>query len=297
MAEINQRFGEALLNYLKVKQLNDKTIGKYTEFFEKFSNINRDLNQRTIDIFLEHNKSSPPRAMLRSLIKAIIRGDFPQEIKGEVSLFDIAKITSKKEKSIPKFMKKSDIDRLDIGINTGNWFFDERIRLMILVQFYAGLRVSELLGLTYSDLNKSVYDAHENDKYQIIKISSESAKFGKERESYIPTEIYKRLLKWIKEKTISKENKGITVEKENPIWDIGEQRYKDLLYKWSKKILGESYNTHSLRHGRGTNLIIDEHKPIEFVKKYLGHKDIKSTQVYTHISNKDIKNELEKPNL
>lgn len=291
---MNYKFEEALLNYLRLKQLEQKTIDQYLDLYKKFSNINRDLNQRTVDTFLEYNKSSPPRAMIKNLIIAIKRGEFPMEIKSPVALLDIAKVTSRKGKGFPKFIKVSDVNRLDMGINTGDAFFTERIKLMILVQFYGGLRISELLGLSYNDLDKKNYDLHKADMYQTIKIRSESAKFGKEGISYLPTDIYKRLLIWIRKMVNSEGDRGIKFDPNKPIWRIKATRYNTLLLKWTKNILGETYNSHSLRHGRGTNLIIDEHMPIEFVKKYLRHKDIQSTQVYVHIAEKDLKKELEK---
>jgi integrase/recombinase XerD len=180
---------------------------------------------------------------------------------------------------------------LDIKINTGDSFRDERIKLMILIQFYGGLRINELIHLSYNDLDKENYVS--TNQFQAIKISSESAKFGKERTSYIPTFVYDRLLKWIRLNIITNfQNK--VYSKELPIWDIKTSRYKKLFNKLTKEILKESYNTHSLRHGRGYNLIVDEHKPIEFVKKYLGHSDIQSTQLYVHLGDKEIKDDLEK---
>ena len=66
---------------------------------------------------------------------------------------------------------------------------------MILTQFYAGLRVNELINLTFEDLKRPDYKP--NDNFQVIKISYKSAKYGKERVSYIPTFVYKRIIEWI----------------------------------------------------------------------------------------------------
>lgn len=290
MVKFDYRFEGAFKSYLDIKELNKKTKDKYLFFYNKMRNIYQDFNQKNVDTFLSHNINSPARSMIKNLISAIKRWDFPKEIKDDVSNIDIPQITGKKKKVVVKFIIKSDVERLALGINTGDYFTDERIRLMILVQFYAGLRISELMGLTYDSLQKDKFD--DSKKYQSITISSESAKFGQERFAYIPTHIYKRLLKWLKISTIQGKIKKIGDVL--TLWGIGSSRYKVLLDKWTREILGEHYNSHSLRHGRGHDLRNVEGKELDFVKGYLGHADIKSTQIYTHTGDKEIKDELEK---
>jgi len=172
-------------------------------------------------------------------------------------------------------MKVSDLDRLDLGIQLKDYLQTERLKLMILVQFYAGLRVSELIGITYKNLMKEEYNVNKDKKYQTIKISSDSAKFGVERIAYLPTGIYIRLLKWFKEKLIAETK--YKLEDSSFIWDLhGSQikvrRYSGLLNYWTKAILNESYNTHSNRHGRGTDLLLNENVPIEIVRDLLRAK-------------------------
>jgi len=291
MIKIDYNFQEALLSYLTIKKLSKKTIDKYRMFYNKLTKDTNQLNQAAIDKFLSENQSNPARSMLKNLLKALLRWEIPQETKVEISLLDIPQITGKREHSSPKYIKKEDIEKLTNEINLWVPRDSERIKLMILTQFYAGLRVNELVSISYNSLNKQEYELNKDKQFQTLSISSDSAKFGKERKAYIPTILYKRILLWLKEQ-ISNSKKVFELDK--PMWGINKNRYCELLRDESKKILGKSYNSHSLRHGRGTDLIKGEHKPIEFVKKYLGHSDIKSTQIYVHLEDKDIKDELEK---
>jgi integrase len=290
MVKIDIEFEKAFNSFMGTKNLDSKTKEKYLFFYHKLINLYPELNQKNIDNFLEHNNSSPARAMVKNLIRSIVRWEFPDELKKEIGSIDIPDRTAKVDKKEPKFLRKSDIDILDIKINSGDSFKDERIKLMILTQFYAGLRINELINLNFISLNKEQYVS--TNQFQEIKISSESAKFGKERNAYIPTFIYVRIIKWIQNDVLMN-YKDKSYDKNKNLWNIGMNRYRDLLDKYTREILGEHYNSHSLRHGRGYNLIVDEHKPIEFVKKYLGHSDIQSTQIYTHLGDKEIKEELE----
>ncbi len=287
MVKIDYTFEEAFKSYLNTKELDDKTLDKYLFLYHKLINFYPEFNQKNIDLFLQNNNNSPARAMIKNLKSSILRWEFPDEIKRQISIIDVPNITGKGEKKIPRFIKKSDIDRLEIGIKTNDSYRDENLKLMILVQFYAGLRVNELINLSFNDLDFE--NRKKDNQFQTIKVSSESAKFGKERQAHIPTDVYIRLISLHNHK--KREGKGYLDS--NPLWCIKITRYKSLLGKWTKKILGESYNTHSLRHGRGYNLTVDEGKSIEFVKKYLGHADIKSTQIYTHMGDEDIEKELE----
>jgi len=161
---------------------------------------------------------------------------------------------------------------------------------MILTQFYGGLRINEMINLSFNSLQ--FQNRKPDDNFQSIKIGFKFAKFGKERIAYIPTEIYNRILSWNK-KDIERNWQNKPKLNDKPLWSLKTSRYKVLLAKWSLEILGEAYNSHSLRHGRGHDLTVNEKKSIEFVKNYLGHSSIQSTQIYTHMGNEDVKKELE----
>ncbi len=285
-------FEKALISFMEVKGLDPKTQKKYLEFYHKFANIYGEITTKSVDNFLKNNRSSPCRAMIRNLLTAISRWDVPLETKDNIIKIDIPKVTGKKVKKNPLFITREEVDLLEKNILVkDNELVDGRTKIMLLIQFWAGLRLEELLGITIHSLENDKYNPE--DKFKTIIIRPETAKFKKERKAYIPKRIYLMLLTWLKTLIRYETSQGRSFSEDTPIWGIKENRYRALIDKFTFQILGKKYNTHAFRHGRGTDLIKVDKWNIEEVKEYLGHSDISSTQLYLHLSDEDIKNKLE----
>jgi len=290
MVNLNSNTLEALESYLNAKSLDFKTISKYLDFYKRLANVHGELNQKTLDEFIKYNDNSISRSMLKHLIKSIIRWNFSIEIKNSITMLDIPKKSGKVKSAIPKHLSYEELQLLDKGI-IGNSILNERDRLSILVQWWGGLRESELLGLTPEDFLPNHFDKNKDPPFQNIRIKSESAKFGKERIAYIPTDIYDRVFNYIKKRVKIDSNFVHKIKQKENIWGFKKSSYDKMLRKNTIVILGKPYNTHSLRHGRGTYLI-KKGVPIEKVKKILGHSDIGSTQRYVHIVESEVEDSL-----
>jgi len=284
---LNAEVEKALQSYLDAQALDPKSKDKYLEFFHKFANVQGELNQENLDTFLKHNNNPPARAMLNHLLRAISRWDFPQEIIGSVSKLDIPKRTGKKEKKIPLVLNYKELTYL-IEHMKGDSITNERDRLAILTQWWGGLRITELVNISLKDLGIEKYD--KSKKFQKINIRSESAKFKQEGNCWIPSDIYFRITAYIKRRCqiIGFAQK---LDSGESIWGFSNSAYDKLVRKKTKTILGRAYNTHSLRHGRGTDLM-KKGVPIEKIKEILRHKDIGSTQIYVHLADSDIESSL-----
>ena len=285
---LNAEVEKALLSYLDAQGLDPKSKDKYLEFFHKFANVQGELNQENLDAFLKYNNNPPARAMLKHLLKAIGRWNFPVEVLGFVAKLDIPKRTGKKEKKDPLVLNFKELTYL-IEHMKGNSITNERDRLAILTQWWAGLRITELIGIAYKDLEIDNYDKDKD--FQRIKIRSESAKFKKEGYCWIPSNIYFRINEYIIKRSRISQSFARKLDQGENIWGFSNSAYDKLVRSKTKKILGRAYNTHSLRHGRGTDLI-KKGVPIEKVKAILRHKDIGSTQIYIHLADSDVEKDL-----
>ncbi len=150
----------------------------------------------------------------------------------------------------------------------------------ILELFYAsGIRLSELTGLNIDSVNTSEY---------IIKVLGKGNKerivpFGKPAKSALDSYLNKRKQSW-------------SAPLNTPLFcGRGENRIsirtvQQRIKIYLKAVLGGSdgSNPHTLRHTFGTHLL-DNDADIRSIQELLGHSSISSTQVYTKVNPKKMK--------
>ena len=151
-----------------------------------------------------------------------------------------------------------------------------------------GLRLSELVGINLS--NSKIDDSE-----QTVKILG---KGNKERILYLDAAVCEAIKAYLeirpkigKDNTdydalfLSSRNKRISQRAVQVIIkDELNELFKDEDEDFKKK-----YHTHSLRHTSPTLLYEENEVNIFILKKILGHKSLDATQIYTHVSNKKLK--------
>ena len=280
--EINEAFNK-YLNFLKLeKNLLKNTIIDYKDDFVEFKkcfpqkNDTDFLSNDDIEEFstIQFNKGLKSTTISRRI--STIRNFYIflecENIKNNIcgNIF-----MPKKDKYLPQYLTEDEINKL-ISINDN--LDDEksiRDKAMIDTIYSCGLRVSELINLKVKDLIVSE---------KLIKITG---KGEKQREVPIRDEALFSLKKYFekvrnKQKIVDKQyvflNKNGNKISRQYFWKtIKETAIKAGIFK--------EISPHTLRHSFATHLLSNG-ADLRIVQEMLGHSNIETTQIYTHVAEK-----------
>ncbi len=183
--------------------------------------------------------------------------------------------TPKKEKKIPKVLFEDQIEKLlEQPLLQEERYARERSILELL--YSCGLRVSEIVNLTINDINLEdgfLRIKGKGNKERIVPLGSKAISALRE---------YLKQRRHIKEKRLflNSRNKGLSRQS---VW---------LIVKQFANNVGLDISPHTLRHSFATHLL-DNGADLRVVQELLGHSSISTTQIYTHVSNKKLKEEFE----
>ena len=272
------------LEYLQAERgLSQNTIDAYrrdlTAFCDYILTLNNidefeKIKRSHINYYIKelHDKNYSPTSITRKL--AAIRGWFRwlsanEIIKNDPSTgVELPKLTKK----LPKVMTVSEIEK----ILTNHLNDIESVILELL--YGAGLRVSELVNL---DVNS-------------IELSSRyvrcTGKGSKERIIPIGEKAKKSILKYLKDrefllKKYKLETKHFLI-KANGHFVTRQDVY--VFIRKQGEILKKHISPHTLRHSFATHML-ENGADLRVVQELLGHSDVSTTQIYTHVSKKRLK--------
>ena len=181
-------------------------------------------------------------------------------------------IMPKKPISLPKSISEDDVVKL-LGAPKVDTVIGLRDRAMLELLYASGVRISELVNIKYSDL-----DLERN----IMKVFGKGSKerlvpFGEDASQWISAYIDQR--KKNKElasiKYIFLNNRGSKISR-HAFW----HRLKDYCLEIGLK---NDISPHTLRHAFATHLL-NRGADLRSVQVLLGHSDLSTTQIYTHIA-------------
>ncbi len=272
------------LEYLQAERgLAENTIAAYRrdltafcDFMFTLDNIDDFSNvKRThINYYIKelHDKNYSPASITRKL--AAIRGWFRWLNANEIikddpsSGVELPKLTKK----LPKVMSVNEIDK--ILANHLNEIETAALELL----YGAGLRVSELVNLELNNIELSsryVRCIGKGSKERIIPIG-EKAK--------------KSVIKYLKHREILTKKYKLNT-KRFFIKDNGHFVTRQDVYAFISKqgeILKKHISPHTLRHSFATHML-ENGADLRVVQELLGHSDVSTTQIYTHVSKKRLK--------
>ena len=190
--------------------------------------------------------------------------------------------TPKKPKHLPNCLNEDEVEALlnapDLSTPSGL-----RDKAMLETMYSSGLRVSELLKLEKGQVNLSK---------GIITVFGKGAKERKVPIADYAVEFIKQYIKDVRNKSENKSSKYLFLSKK------GEPLSRIYFFKQVKKYseqagITTNVSPHTLRHSFATHLL-NHGAQLRIVQSMLGHTNIATTQIYTHVSSEKLKSDYDK---
>ena len=284
MSKLNELIEEFLRYLLIDKGYSNNTIESYKRDLEKFLefNKNKDINNISNEDLKKYikylntenlNEKSIARniSSIKSFYKFLVINKYIDSNVSEILYLP------KIKKSLPNILTEEDIFKLLDIKPIDN--FSYRNKAMLELMYATGLRVSELINLKLQDidLNQDIIRTFgKGSKERVIPIGD----YAKE---YLEKYIYKY--------------RGNMLKREASEYlflnNHGKQMTRQGFFKIIKKIAKEKgihndLSPHTLRHSFASHLL-KYGADLRTIQELLGHSDISTTQIYTHITNEELK--------
>lgn len=278
------RYIELFVEYLKSERnASINTVQSYISDlcdFSTFVDLNDDVTEENIRTYLlELDKKQLKISSIKRKISAI-KQFFKFLHREEIIDEDPTKFVHqpKSRRPLPKIVDKNIIERLRNATLSLEGPEDLRADLILLLLYGSGLRVSELISLKRNSFIEEKF----------IRVFG---KGSKERIVPISPAVMPLAADWI---ALCKLSIWL-FPSNNPEKHITRQRVFQILKKLAS-LSGvdlEKISPHVLRHAFATH-ILDNGADLLSVKKMLGHQDISTTEIYTHVTSKRLREIVEK---
>ncbi|MEN8252712.1 MAG: site-specific tyrosine recombinase/integron integrase [Patescibacteria group bacterium] len=288
------------LEYLEVElNRSQKTIENYdhylqrfVEFIKKEKNINAP-EDITLDIVhkyrvylhrYEMSDGSTFKTSTQNYHVIALRNFLKYLSKMDIKTLAAEKIeVGKTPQREVEFLTPEEVTRLIHSANGKNRAA-KRDRALLELLFSAGLRVSEIVSIDKEDLNLKRQEFSvrgKGDKIRIVFIS-DTAK--KALEEYISARNDMDPALFVRDKT------GTNKEADAKSLRLTTRSVQRIVKKYATKAgIVKDVHPHTLRHSFATDLL-QNGADIRSVQAMLGHANITTTQIYTHITNENLKN-------
>lgn len=167
-----------------------------------------------------------------------------------------------------------------INIFNTRYFYPVRNKTMIELFLYTGLRVSEMVNLQWKDINLMT------GQLKVVQ-----GKGSKDRIIWVNEDMLEKLQEW-KEKQFNRFGKCELVFCSRSKNNLNPKDIRDMIKKYAAKSgINKNISCHTLRHTFATDLLRAT-KNIRLVQKALGHSDLSTTMIYTHIVDDEFEDAL-----
>ncbi|MGP1473224.1 MAG: tyrosine recombinase XerC [Prevotella intermedia] len=279
---------EDFLKFLRLERnYSQKTIDNYRADLEQFElffrKLEADLSWKDVDAdiirdWIEQmmDKGNAPASVNRRL--SALRSYYRYALKrGVVETDPTYNIQGpKRKKALPQFLKETEMDRLVDPKMWTDTYKDVLARTIIITFYSTGVRVSELVGLDMKDVNFVTHELKVTGKRNKQRIIP----FGKELEITLTAYLQKRNSEVGAYDTLFVTEKGerVTTSQVRAMVKANLAKVSTLKKK----------SPHVLRHTFATAMLNNK-AGLGSVKKLLGHENIATTEIYTHVTFEQLK--------
>ena len=273
--ELERGYSEGTINTY------NRSINRYYLFIKKakinYLKIDKDL---ILDFQASVVKSMGPRTFSRilSTLRTFYKFLHTEGVIDDVVLNEVKSYPSPKyQKSIPTFLSIDQISQVLDKINTDSKLSDIiklRNQSLIMLFFTSGLRLEELKSIQLKDIDfskKTIKVVGKGSKERLANFDSDTKD--------LMIEYLTSLGKYPLVKTNF--NNNLFVDEKNK--NLSRYNIQYLVMKNLRTLTLNSYGPHVLRHSFATHLL-NSGVGLSAIKSLLGHENLASTQIYTHVS-------------
>lgn len=281
---------QSFLDYLKFqKRYSQHTIISYQNDLKDFFDFIEDrygvlslpeISTTLIRTWLAGLKQNKIASKSINRKISTLKSFFKYQLKKEtIVVSPMATIVSLKvSKRLPSFIEEKEIDTLFHHVEFPDTWEGKTNRLLMQIFYQTGMRLSELINLKESQIDKS------NSNIKVL------GKGNKERIIPVNNELLSDVFNYITEKKNKVENVDTLYLLIN---EKGKKLQPKYVYNKVKEYLGyvttnQRKSPHILRHSFATHLT-NNGADINAVKELLGHSSLAATQIYTHNSIEKLK--------
>jgi integrase/recombinase XerC len=281
-----EKWVRAFLSFLSAeKEASDHTVKNYQIDLREFSEALHakeiggisHLDIRAFLAFLKdrgYSKNSISRklACVRSFFKYLLR----ENVLTANPALNVS--SPKRDKRLPKFLDLSEITHLLEAPSKNSWK-EKRDKAILETLYSSGLRVSELVGLNHDDVD--VFSG-------LVRVRG---KGKKERIVPLGNVALQTVQNYLQMHPPKEEHAGV----KKPLFvnrsggRLTDRSIRRMILKYVRRIaLNKEVSPHMLRHSFATHML-DRGADLRSVQELLGHENLSTTQIYTHVTTKRLK--------
>ncbi len=280
---------DSFLDYLQYERnYSENTVARYREDIEQFCEFIQEkknggiapeeadakvIRKWVINLMKKYAASSVNRKLssLHSYYRFLLR-------RGDVLVDPLRKVVRpKNKKTLPTFVREEDMNRLLDEVDFGDDYKGCRDRMIILMFYATGIRLSELIGLDDADVDMNA---------SLIKVTG---KRNKQRLIPFAAELKKELINYVDKRNREVPNRMNAFFVREDGCSLCATVVRNMVKQnLSKVTTAKKRSPHVLRHSFATAMLNNQAE-LGAIKELLGHESLATTEIYTHTTFEELK--------